>query len=72
MTHEEILAMIPEGYRASISDGILHIQGPEYIGIVLKETTEFRDTEWFVSIRTNGTASITLYKNTISTHTIIL
>lgn len=71
MTHKEILAMIPEGYQASISDGILHIQAPEYIGIVLKKTTEVRETEFDVTIRTNGTASITMWKNGIGTHTII-
>ena len=71
MTHEEILALIPKGYRASISDGMLHIPAPEYLGIVLKDTTEFSEKEWGISIRT-GTVSITLYKNTIQQHIVIL
>jgi len=72
MTHEQILAMIPEGYRASISDGILHIQAPEYIGIVLKETTSFTDNESVITIRTNGTSVISLWKGMVGTHTLIL
>lgn len=71
MTHQEILATIPEGYRAEIADGILHIREPQYIAIVLKDTTEFKVADFGITIRTNGTSAITLYKDIISTHTVI-
>jgi len=59
-----------EKYQISISDGMLHIQNPTYVGVVINENFKVAENDTVFTIN-NGNAAISLWKERVITHTTI-